>query len=103
MAKLNQTNTNVIDETNEQLKEPDIYKVVLLNDHYTPMDFVVDILREIFHKNPAEATNIMLEVHKKGKGIAGIYIYDIAATKIQQVERLARSEGYPLRCVLEKE
>ena len=92
----------VLDRSNEKVKTPDMYKVVLLNDHYTPMDFVVNVLRVVFHKNPIEATRIMLEVHKKGKGIAGVYIYDIAATKIQQVSRMARLEEYPLRCTMEK-
>ena len=79
-----------------------MYKVVLLNDHYTPMDFVVNVLRSVFHKNPVEATKIMFEVHHKGKGLAGIYIYDIAATKILQVDQLAKLEEYPLKCTMEK-
>jgi ATP-dependent Clp protease adaptor protein ClpS len=94
--------SEVLDKTRQELKSPDMYKVVLLNDHYTPMDFVVNVLREIFHKNPVEATKIMFEVHKKGKGIAGVYIYDIAATKIKQVDQLAAVEEYPLRCTMEK-
>ena len=92
----------VQDKIRHGLKSPEMYKVVLLNDHYTPMDFVVDVLRQIFHKNPVQATKIMLEVHKKGKGVAGVYIYDIAATKIQQVDQLARIEEYPLKCTMEK-
>ena len=96
------TNSEVLEKTRHKLKSPEMYKVILLNDHYTPMDFVVNVLRDVFHKNPVEATKIMFEVHKKGKGLAGVYIYDIAATKIQQVDQLAKIEEYPLKCTMEK-
>ncbi len=102
MAGNNHTDSAVLDKTRHKLKTPDMYKVLLLNDHYTPMDFVVNVLREVFHKNPVEATKIMFEVHKKGKGLAGVYIYDIAATKIKQVDQLAKIEEYPLKCTMEK-
>lgn len=92
----------VIEDTRHKIKSPEMYKVILLNDHYTPMDFVVNILRNVFHKNPVEATKIMFKVHKEGQGLAGVYIYDIAATKIKQVDQLARSEEYPLKCTMEK-
>jgi ATP-dependent Clp protease adaptor protein ClpS len=89
-------------EEGEELKEPDQYKVVLLNDDYTSMEFVVAILMSVFQKPIVEATNIMLDVHKKGRGVVGLYPYDIAATKVKKVEDLARANEYPLKCVMEK-
>ena len=86
----------------KQTKEPNLYKVILLNDNYTTMDFVVDILVKVFNKEPKEATAIMLDVHNKGKGVCGVYTYDIAITKIKQVESLANSQQFPLRCSYEK-
>ena len=85
------------------IKEPELYKVIMLNDNYTTMEFVVEILIEIFGKTEAEARKIMLEVHKQGRGVAGIYVYDIALSKVEQVERKAKSKGFPLKCVVEKE
>ena len=102
MAEKNSTESLVLDEAEEKVAPPEMYRVILLNDHYTPMDFVVDVLKSVFHRNPVEATKIMFEVHRKGKGTAGVYIYDIAATKIQQVEQLAKMEEYPLKCTMEK-
>jgi ATP-dependent Clp protease adaptor protein ClpS len=84
-------------------KKPPLYKCILLNDDYTPMEFVVEILKQIFHKPHAEATRIMLHVHQNGMGVAGVYPYEIAETKIRSVEELARESQYPLKCVLEKE
>jgi ATP-dependent Clp protease adaptor protein ClpS len=91
--------------TKEQTKtkKPPLYKCVLLNDDYTPMEFVVEILKEVFYKQHAEATRIMLHVHQNGMGIAGVYPYEIAETKVRTVEELARESQYPLKCVLEKE
>jgi ATP-dependent Clp protease adaptor protein ClpS len=91
--------------TKEQVKtkKPPLYKCVLLNDDYTPMEFVVEILKEVFYKQHAEATRIMLHVHQNGMGIAGVYPYEIAETKVRTVEELARESQYPLKCVLEKE
>ncbi|MDA3850924.1 MAG: ATP-dependent Clp protease adaptor ClpS [Spirochaetaceae bacterium] len=86
----------------QKVEEPSMYRVILLNDDYTPQDFVVKILISIFHKSPIESSQIMLDVHKKGKAGVGIYTYDIATTKIDQVSREARKEGFPLRSVLEK-
>ena len=86
-----------------KLKKPDMYKVLLLNDHYTTMEFVVHILRTVFHKQTMEATRIMLDAHKKGKGVVGTYPYDIAVTKQVRVLRMAREAEYPLECVIEKE
>ena len=85
----------------ERIKEPEEYRVILLNDHYTSMEFVVEILMSIFHKNIQEANKIMLDVHKKGKGIVGQYTWDIAATKTEQVHSAAREKEYPLRCIVE--
>lgn len=89
----------------EKLKlfKPPLYKVYILNDDYTTMDFVVHILEKIFNKNKVEATQIMLYVHNNGKGLAGIYPKDIAETKVSQVHHLARKAGFPLRCAIEKE
>ena len=85
-----------------KIKEPEEYRVVILNDHYTTMEFVVFILMSIFHKNEEDAFKIMLDVHKKGKGIVGIYCWDIAVTKAEQVHALARENEFPLRCIVEK-
>jgi ATP-dependent Clp protease adaptor protein ClpS len=93
----------VITKTRPQTKRPNMYRVLLLNDDYTPMEFVVEILKQIFHKPHAEATRIMLHVHQNGMGVAGIYPYEIAETKVRTVEELARESQYPLKCVLEKE
>ncbi len=90
-------------ESRIKTKEPSLYRVLLLNDHYTTMDFVVDILRTVFHKTAAEATKIMLDVHKKGRGLVGLYPYDIARTKVMQVEKRAADAEFPLECTLEKE
>ncbi len=89
--------------TGTKLKRPPLYKVILLNDDYTPMEFVVDLLKAVFHKPHAEATRIMLHVHQNGMGIAGIYPFEIAETKVRTVEELARENQYPLKCVMEKE
>ena len=86
-----------------ELDFPSKYKVYLLNDDYTPMDFVVDILMKIFHKSYEEAEKIMLEVHKKDKGLCGVYTYEIAETKVSQVIKNARDNGYPLKAIMEEE
>ncbi|MDR2095141.1 MAG: ATP-dependent Clp protease adapter ClpS [Treponema sp.] len=87
----------------KKLKEPDYYRVVLLNDNYTTMDFVVEILMSIFHKNEEEAERIMLDVHRKGRGVVGVYTLDIAQTKVNQVHTLARKREFPLKCIVEKQ
>jgi ATP-dependent Clp protease adaptor protein ClpS len=89
--------------TRREVKSPALYRVLLLNDDYTSMDFVVRILEMVFHKPPAEATQIMLNVHKKGVGVCGVYTRDIAETKISTVHELARGKGFPLMCIMEKE
>jgi ATP-dependent Clp protease adaptor protein ClpS len=85
-----------------ELKEPPMFKVLLLNDDYTTMEFVVEILMVVFHKSPEESTRIMLKVHREGAGIAGIYTRDVAETKVDTVHALAAERGYPLKCTLER-
>jgi ATP-dependent Clp protease adaptor protein ClpS len=85
-----------------RIKKPKMYRVILFNDDYTSMDFVVNILMAIFDKPAAEATKIMLDVHKKGQGTCGVYTYDIAVTKIKQVHYEAQNQGFPLRCGCEE-
>ncbi|MGA2410157.1 MAG: ATP-dependent Clp protease adapter ClpS [Candidatus Binataceae bacterium] len=91
--------------TKEQVKtrKPPLYKCILLNDDYTPMEFVVEILKTVFHKSQADATRIMLHVHQNGMGVAGIFPYEIAETKVRTVEDLAQENQFPLKCVMEKE
>ena len=84
-------------------KKPNMYKVILLNDDYTPMDFVIHILEKFFNKSRADATEIMLHVHRRGVGICGIFTYEIAETKVTQVMDYARMHEQPLQCTLEKE
>ena len=83
------------------VKEPSMYKVILMNDHYTPMEFVVLVLEQIFQKNQAEATQVMLNVHNHGSGLAGIYTKEIAETKCVQVTQVARHNEHPLKCIME--
>jgi ATP-dependent Clp protease adaptor protein ClpS len=90
-------------EERRETKSPPLYRVFLINDDYTTMDFVVHILEKIFHKAPAEATQIMLHVHKNGKGLAGVYTREIAETKIGVTHDLSQQNGFPLQCTMEKE
>lgn len=85
-----------------RLKKPRLYRVILFNDDYTSMEFVVDILISVFNKPAAEATKIMLDVHKKGSGVCGVYTHDIALTKVSQVHRQAKINEFPLRCGYEE-
>jgi len=104
MAKTGrETAEGVETKQRQQVKKPPLYRVLLLNDDYTTMDFVVYVLETIFHRTPVEATRIMLQVHRQGKGVAGVYTREIAETKIDAVHRLATENEFPLRCVLEKE
>jgi len=89
--------------TRVRTKKPSMYKVLMLNDDYTPMEFVVDVLQHIFQKNREEATKIMLHVHQKGVGICGVYTYEVAETKVTQTVDYARKNQHPLQCTLEKE
>ena len=85
----------------EKTKEPSLYAVVLLNDDYTPMPFVVDVLEEIFQKSPAEAYRIMMQVHVGGRGVAGVYPWEVAETKVDAVLSRARGAGHPLQATIE--
>jgi len=84
------------------LSEPKQYLVYILNDDYTSMDFVIDVLMNIFHKSYQEAEQIMLEVHKKDRGVCGLFTYEVAETKVMQVSRLAREQGFPLKAIMEE-
>lgn len=97
------TTEETITENQERITEPPLYRVLLLNDDYTTMEFVVDILMTIFQKSLDEATTIMLNVHKKGAGICGVYPLEIAETKVEIVHAMAKENGYPLRCAIEKD
>ncbi len=94
--------TGVVVRTKPKAKKPSMYKVIMLNDDYTPMEFVVMILERFFTKSHEEATQIMLHVHQKGVGVCGVYTYEIAETKVTQVMDLARQHQHPLQCTLEK-
>ena len=93
----------VLDRTKDKVTEPPLFKVILLNDDYTTMDFVVDILETIFHKQPAEAHRIMMMVHTQGKGLCGVYPFEVAETKVATVVDRARDSGFPLRAAMEPE
>ncbi len=95
--------TGLVTKTRPKTKRPNLYKVLLLNDDYTPMEFVVHVLERFFKKNRQEATSIMLHVHQKGVGICGVYTYEIADTKVAQVTDFARQHQHPLQCTMEKE
>jgi ATP-dependent Clp protease adaptor protein ClpS len=85
------------------LSPPPMYKVIMHNDHYTSMDFVVSVLKEIYHKSDAEAEKLMMMIHKKGGAAVGVYTFDIARTKIELTHKTARQAGFPLRCTMENE
>ncbi len=95
--------TGLATETRVKTKKPSMYRVLLLNDDYTPMEFVVFILEQFFHKSREQATRIMLHVHQKGVGVCGIYTFEVAETKVAQVMDLARRNEHPLQCTMEKE
>ena len=90
-------------KTRPEHKKPAMYKVLLLNDDYTPMEFVVHVLETIFQKNRQEATDIMLHVHRRGAGVCGIFTFEVAETKVAQVMDFARANEQPLQCTMEKE
>jgi ATP-dependent Clp protease adaptor protein ClpS len=100
---MHQVKETVLQENAQEIKEPCRYKVLLLNDDYTTMDFVVMVLMVVFRKPLQEAQQIMLNVHRKGKGLCGIYPFEIAETKARQVENMAEQHKFPLRCDLEEE
>ena len=92
--------TDLAEDT--RLQEPRLYRVVLLNDDYTTMDFVVKVIMEVFHLGAAAATRIMLDVHRRGRGVVGTYTRDIATTKVSQVHAMARASEFPLRAIAEE-
>jgi ATP-dependent Clp protease adaptor protein ClpS len=94
--------TDLAVKKKKKLAEPEEFRVIMLNDDYTTMDFVVEILMLIFHKNADEAAHIMLDIHRKGRGTAGIYPFDIAQTKAEQAQTMARQHEFPLKCLVEK-
>ena len=95
--------TGVLTRTKDKVKRPSMYKVLLLNDDYTPMDFVVHVLEKFFGKSKQDATDIMMQVHRRGVGLCGIYTFEIAETKVTQVMDFARANEQPLQCTMEKE
>ena len=97
------TDTGVIVRAKPKTKKPSMYKVLLLNDDYTPMEFVVHVLERFFSKQREEATQIMLHVHRRGVGVCGVYTHEVAETKVTQVMDFARRHQHPLQCTMEKE
>lgn len=93
----------LLTEERVQLKRPDMYRIVLLNDDYTPREFVVWVLVRVFYKSMDEGTRIMLEAHTKGKSTVGVFTYDVAKTKVMQVDKLAEHYEHPLKCIMEVE
>jgi ATP-dependent Clp protease adaptor protein ClpS len=97
------TDSEVLERTRQETKKPELFKVLLLNDDYTTMDFVVEILESVFNKAPAEAYRIMMAVHTQGQGLCGVYPFEVAETKVATVVDLARGQGFPLRATMEPE
>ena len=101
-GKGDNTGSGIVTRTRSKTKKPSLYKVLLLNDDYTPMEFVVSILQSFFNKTVEEATEIMLHVHRNGVGECGVFTYEIAETKVAQVMDHARKKQHPLQCIMEK-
>jgi ATP-dependent Clp protease adaptor protein ClpS len=99
----NGTGTDVVVKARPKTRKPAMYKVLMLNDDYTPMEFVVHVLERFFQKNREEATQIMLHVHRRGVGVCGVFTYEVAETKVTQVMDLARQNQHPLQCTIEKD
>ncbi|MRG72981.1 ATP-dependent Clp protease adapter ClpS [Alphaproteobacteria bacterium HT1-32] len=99
----NDQQTGIVVKTRPKTKKPSMYKVLMLNDDYTPMEFVVMVLETFFGKSREEATRIMLHVHQRGVGICGVFTYEIAETKVAQVMDAARQHQHPLQCTIEKD
>ncbi|MBS4075721.1 ATP-dependent Clp protease adapter ClpS [Ameyamaea chiangmaiensis] len=97
------THTSVVIRARTKPRKPAMYKVLMLNDDYTPMEFVVHVLERFFQKNRDEATSIMLHVHKRGVGVCGVFTYEVAESKVSQVMDLARQNQHPLQCTIEKD
>ena len=102
MAKPHQQENSVLEAQRNKLAPPPLYTVLLLNDDFTPMDFVVLVLQKFFSKNREQATQIMLKVHMEGRGVCGVYPRDVAATKVEQVLSFARENQHPLACIMEE-
>ncbi len=98
-----QSDENVAEKEKLKTEEPSLYRVILLNDDYTTMEFVIHVLETVFHKQLPEATRIMLNVHKNGVGLCGVYTHEIAETKVAQVHAMAAKKQFPLKCTMEKE
>ena len=98
-----QINDEVLERPKPKATTPKLYGVALINDDYTTMEFVVQVLEEVFHKTPAEAYRIMMQVHAQGRGICGAYSYEVAETKVATTQDLARRDGFPLQATLEEE
>jgi ATP-dependent Clp protease adaptor protein ClpS len=98
----NQGRGVAVEEVRPEIKKPPLYKVVLLNDDFTPMDFVVDVLKIFFRMGHDRATQIMLHVHTRGKGVCGVFTFEIAETKVAQVNEFSRQNEHPLKCTMEK-
>ncbi len=98
-----QDDGQILVESRPKTTRPALYKVILLNDDFTPMDFVILILKRFFHKSDVEATQVMLEVHQQGAGLAGVFTYEVAETKVHQVNEFSRTHRHPLKCILEPE
>ncbi len=96
----NDESTSVIEKTEQSIEKPSMYEVLLLNDHYTTMEFVIMVLEGIFNKGRIEAERIMLQVHNNGSGQAGVYVKEIAETKVNEVHKLAMSHEHPLKCII---
>ncbi|MFT8719575.1 ATP-dependent Clp protease adapter ClpS [Acetobacter sp.] len=99
----NSSDVGVLVRAVPKTKKPSMYKVLMLNDDYTPMEFVVHVLERFFSKNRDEATNIMLHVHKKGVGVCGVFTYEVAESKVALVMDLARQNQHPLQCTIERD
>lgn len=97
------SSTDVAVQARPKTRKPSMYKVLMLNDDYTPMEFVVHVLERFFQKSREEATRIMLHVHRRGVGVCGVFTYEVAETKVTQVMDLARQNQHPLQCTIEKE
>lgn len=95
--------TGVVVQSKPKTKKPSMYKVLMLNDDYTPMEFVVHVLERFFGKSREEATSIMLHVHRRGVGVCGVFTYEVAETKVTQVMDFARRHQHPLQCIMEKD
>ena len=101
-ANFDDSEVGVVTQTKVRVQKPSLYKVLLMNDDYTPMEFVVEVLQKFFNKAQADATQIMLNVHKQGRGVCGIYPHGVAETKVAQVNDYSRRHQYPLQCMMEK-